>query len=353
VQAAPRQLRSVWLERLRSQGLTGRPATSAYDVVDRLLAVQAQDLRGARLAIRARTTGVDAHDVDAAIDDGSLVVGWLNRGTLHLVAREDYWWLHALTTPPLVTSNATRLRQEGVDADAADLGVRTILRALDRDGPLLRVELRDRVRAAGVRTDGQAMVHLLFLAALRGEIVRGSFRGGEQSWVRAGDWVTPKATRVEPAEALAELARRYLRGHAPASDRDLARWAGLPLRDARTGLSAIHAELAERPDGLLALKGRAARPSYPKPRLLGAFEPVLLGWASREDVLVSPPGKRLVTDNGLFRPFLFVDGQAVGTWRLRGQRVELEPFEPLDDPVTAALTKDAADVVRFLGLVST
>ena len=36
--------------------------------------------------------------------------------------------------------------------------------------------------------------------------------------------------------ALAELARRFLAGHAPADERDLAKWAGLPLRDARAGL---------------------------------------------------------------------------------------------------------------------
>ena len=343
-------LRAVWLQRVRSQGLTGRPARSAYDVVDRLVAVQAQDLRGARLAVRARSAEVTAADVDAAIDNGSLVVGWLNRGTLHLVRREDYWLLHALTTPPLATSNATRLRQEGVDAAAADRGVRVILQALDRDGPLLRAELRDRVRAAGVPVDGQAMVHLLFLAGLQGDVVRGPFRGREQTWVRSADSGTPKPARIDRDEALAELARRYLRGHAPASDRDLARWAGLPLRDARTGLAAIRDELAERPDGLLALKGRAPRPTRPATRLLGAYEPLLLGWTSREDVLVSASAKRLVTDNGLFRPFLFVDGQAAGTWRILGQRIELEPFEPLAPDVTAALTRDGDDVVRFLGL---
>ena len=46
-----------------------------------------------------------AADVDAALEDRTLVVSWLNRGTLHLVAAEDYWWLHPLTLPQLATSN--------------------------------------------------------------------------------------------------------------------------------------------------------------------------------------------------------------------------------------------------------
>ena len=76
----------VLAERLTSQLLSGQPATSAEEVTRHLLAVQAQDARGARLAIRVRTSGLTAADIDRALDDRSLVISWLNRGTLHLVA---------------------------------------------------------------------------------------------------------------------------------------------------------------------------------------------------------------------------------------------------------------------------
>jgi hypothetical protein len=136
---------------------------SAEDVAERLLAVQGQDPRGARLAVRARTTGLSAADVDRALtEDRSLLITWLNRGTLHLVRSEDYPWLHALTTPPLLTSSSRRLRQEGVSADAAERGVETIERSLGEEGPLTRAQLRERLDSAGVRTEGQALVHLLF-----------------------------------------------------------------------------------------------------------------------------------------------------------------------------------------------
>ncbi len=46
------------LVRLAAQGLTNRKARSAAEVVRHLLAVQAQDPRGARLAVRSRTTGL-------------------------------------------------------------------------------------------------------------------------------------------------------------------------------------------------------------------------------------------------------------------------------------------------------
>ena len=82
--------------RLRAQLLTGTPARDAVAVAERLLATQAQDPRGARLAVRARTRGLTAADVDRELTDRrSLLITWLNRGTLHLVRSEDYSWLHA------------------------------------------------------------------------------------------------------------------------------------------------------------------------------------------------------------------------------------------------------------------
>jgi hypothetical protein len=102
--------------RLVSQGLAGPTLGTGADgpvaVARRLLATQAQDPRGARLAIRARTRATTAADVDRALsDERSLVVTWLNRGTLHLVAREDYPLLQALTAPPLQTTVAASVRR--------------------------------------------------------------------------------------------------------------------------------------------------------------------------------------------------------------------------------------------------
>jgi len=56
--------------------------------------------------------------------------------------------------------------------------------------------------------------------------------------------------------ALSELARRFLAGHGPGDDRDLAKWAGITLGDARRGLRSVSAELEELPGGLVDLAGR-------------------------------------------------------------------------------------------------
>lgn len=338
--------RVVTAERCAAQLLHGEPAGSAGEVAGRLLAIQAQDPRGARLAIRARSAGLSASDVDSALARRSLIVTWLNRGTLHLVRAEDYWWLHSLTTPQLRTGNSRRLAQEGVPPEHAERGVAAVRAALAADGPLTRAQLRERVAAAGVRTEGQAMVHVLALASMRGLIVRGPVAGRDQAFVLVRDWLGAPPTAISRAAALGELARRYLAGHAPAADRDLAQWAGIGLRDARLGLARCGA--AQRADGLAELPGSARRAAaeLPPPRLLGAFDPLLLGWASRDPIVGQ--NRRIVTVNGLFRPFALAGGRAVATWSITGGQVVLAPFAPLDPQTREALQADAADVTRFL-----
>jgi DNA glycosylase AlkZ-like len=339
---------AVTAQRCAAQRLSGDPAVSAEQVAERLLAIQAQNLRGARLTVRARSTGLSVSDVDGALTQRrSLIITWLNRGTLHLIRTQDYWWLHPLTTPQLRAGNSRRLAQEGVPPEHAERAVATVAAALTTDGPLTRAQLRERVAAAGVRTEGQAMVHILALASIRGLIVRGPVTAGDQAFVLVQDWLGAPPRAVGREVALGELARRYLAGHAPAADRDLAQWAGIGLRDARLGLAQCGA--VQRADGLAELPAnpRRAAAALPPPRLLGAFEPLLLGWASRDPIV--GPHKRIVTVNGLFRPFALAGGRAVATWTISGGQVALEPFGRLDGQTEAALAADAADVIRFLG----
>jgi Winged helix DNA-binding domain len=340
----------VAARRLTAQFLAGPQARSPVEVAERLLAVQGQDPRGARLAVRARTTGLTAADVDRALTrDKSLLITWLNRGTLHLIRSEDYWLLHRLTAKSQFQVGSGRiLARLGVSAAAADRAVEVAERALAADGPLTRAQLADRLVASGLPSASGAALQVMILASLRGIAVRGPMIGPQHAYVHVRDWLGPPPSAPEPDAALAWLARRYLAGHGPAADHDLAKWAGLPVTWARRGLSAIAAELADRSDGLAELASAPAGPPEPPPRLLGAFDPVLLGWSSRAAVL----GDRqdVVTVNGLFRPLALVSGRAAGIWAYRRGQVELDPFEPLPAGVAAALAVEADDVLRFLGV---
>ena len=347
-----RAMTTLTRARLHSQLLSGDRATRPVDVAARLLAIQGQDPRGARLAIRVRSTGLTAADVDRTLTvERSLVITWLNRGTLHLVRSEDYPWLHALTAGRQATWNSRRLGQLGVSPDEADRAIATIERALEADGPSTRDQLRERIAATGVTTDAQAWVHILSRASIRGLIVRGPMIGRDHAFVLVRDWLGSAAANATAAfdrdRALAELARRYLAGHGPATDVDLAAWAGLPLGEARRGLRAIGGEIEESDGGLLDLSGRAAVPELPPPMLLGPFDPLLHGWKSREFVVGDHAG--VITSNGIFRPFALVHGHVVATWRFAGGRVSIDRLESIPPESEKALEAEARAVARYFG----
>jgi hypothetical protein len=258
------------------------------------------------------------------------------------------------------------LAREGFSRDEAERGIGLIERFLIEEGPLSRGRLRERLKDRGVRTDGQATVQLLFAAANRGLAVLGPVAGGEHLFAHPGEWfgAEPAPLAGERRDlALAEMARRYLRGHGPATERDLVKWSGLPLRDAHMGLRAIAAELVELEGDLLDLADR--RPSafqleaqwgaesLPS-RLLAGFDPCLLGWRERQPFVrpedepaVIPPG------GGIFRAIATVDGVAAATWGLRRERdrisVRVDTFAPFAPEVEAAIAAEVADVARFEG----
>ena len=93
--------------RLRAQGLSGEPGeggqagagggADATAVVDRMFALQGQDLPGVLWSLGLRTDGADRSAVRAAFDAGALVRTWPFRGTLPVLASADVGWVLALT----------------------------------------------------------------------------------------------------------------------------------------------------------------------------------------------------------------------------------------------------------------
>lgn len=345
--------RPIRRRRAVAQLLGTSGARTPVEVVEHLLAVQSQELRSARLAIRARTAGLTASDVDAALGARELVVAWLGRGTLHLVRADDYPWLWGLTAPTHVVPNRRRLAQLGITPTVTARAVTEIERAVDRDGPQTRAELAERLDRLGVPARGQSMPHLLMEASIAGSIVRGPMRGRRQAFVHTRDWLGAVPRPLEGDDrirALTELVHRYLRGHGPATPADAAAWAGLPQRDIRAGIDAIDGGLVEERGGMLDLAGRRPRQERLEPRLLPSFDPYLLGWRTRELVI---PAERAgdVVWGGVIRATAVVDGTVAGTWRSERRggrlRVELERWRSLADGEEAALAREAADVARF------
>jgi hypothetical protein len=354
------------LLRLRSQRLTGNRPSDVHELVRVMGGIQAQDTAASRLAVRPRGAGLEARAVrDACNRERSLVRTWAMRGTLHMVTAEDVGWLVALLGPVFATANRRRRLQLGLDEDTCARGLRAIAKVL-ADGPLPRGELVSRLAGEGVVVDprSQAPAHLVAYAAMEGLVCRGpDLDDDEPTYVLLDDWVGSGSALLDPEAALAELTRRYLGAHGPATPADLAAWAGIAAGRARRGFELVAGELVEveaagAPAWTLGV-ATVPRPVRGRPcvRLLYRFDDYLLGWRGRDLVLSPRFARRINAGGGWIHPAVVVDGRVVGTWRLdsgAGDRltVAVEPFEPLDGALPG-LEDEAADLGRFLGAAAT
>jgi hypothetical protein len=343
--------------RLAAQRLHRPGRSSATELVRHLTGVQAQVLSAAALALRARTEGLTSERVaEARVHDRSIVLTWAMRGTLHLITAEDYGWLVPLVLGPRVPHAHRRLREEGVTAAQSDVAVRSIERMLERNGPLGRSEIAERLRRRGIRTEGQAIAHLLWLAAARGVICHGPARGPDQRFVLVRDWLgEPEPMEREPA--LAELAVRYLAAHGPSEPADLALWSGIAVADAKRAWTSIEDRLVEvRTINRIRWSLRSPAGGAPRRlvRLLPAFDEYLLGWKDRETAVPIEHRTEVNRGGGWIRPVLLVDGRAVGTWSTdrtsNALRLEVRPFSPPETWIRSAIDAEAQDLGEFLGL---
>lgn len=342
----------VALLRLVAQGLAGPREPDAASVVRRLLALQAQDLRGALVSVALRAGDPDLGGVRTALERGAVVRSWPVRGTLHLAPAEDLGWLLALTTERLLRGAAARRAALGVDEALVERAREVVVDALRGGRGLGRDAVLGLWERAGVLGEGRRVpqrgYHLLWTLSQTGTTCWGPLLGGgtdEQALVLLDEWV-PAPRRLEREEALGELARRYFRAHGPASVADLARWCGLVARDvragaalARPGLLAVEHDGAEllmdpaTPEHLAACRREARRTL-----LLPGFDEVVLGYADRSATVPAEHADRICPGgNGVFLGTVVTGGRAVATWRRTGRRtgpaVVAAPFADLPPAV--------------------
>jgi hypothetical protein len=251
--------------RLHTQHLVTPYAVSAREVVGSLLAVQAENPSQAAWAVASRTQNPDQADLAALLDDGAVLRTHVLRPTWHFVRAEDIGWLLDLTGPRVRRVTGQQLRvTHGLDERSIDQAVTAVTQVLASRGQLTRAQLADELRERGIRSSGQMLMILLAHVELDGLICSGQVAGGEHTYALMDERV-PSPRRLGRTEALAELARRYFTGHGPATERDLAYWATLPLTDVRAGLQEVRDQLDSfQHDGRTFWHSPGAAPSGPQ-----------------------------------------------------------------------------------------
>ena len=343
--------------RLASQHIGASGLATPGGVVRWMLAMQAQDLPGAKWSVGVRAPQTSEAAVEAAFDSGEIVRSWPMRGTLHLVPADDLGWMLELTAPRALRSAASRRAALGIAEADTERAREIAVASLSGGRSLTRAAILASIAAGGVSAEGQRGYHLLWYLAQTGTLVLGAARGRQQTFTLLDEWVRAPR-RLERDEALGELAYRYFRSHGPATARDLARWSGLTMADVKRGLAISGGLLTQLDlDGVryhLAPETLAHAPAAARAHLLPGFDEYLLGYQDRSAALAPEESGHVVPGgNGMFKPTVVADGEVVGTWRrtLTAGGVEVEPllWGPLRGDLRGALVEAVAAYGAFLG----
>ncbi|QDB79781.1 winged helix DNA-binding domain-containing protein [Georgenia sp. 311] len=348
--------RDVARWRLATQRLVAPHHGSVLDVVTGLLAVQAENRGQSGWSVASRTSGRTAGELDELLAEGAVVRTHVLRPTWHYVAAADVDWLLRLTAPRNRPVFERQLADLGLTSAVLDRAGVVVLEHLATEPDRDRTELAAVVAAHGIALTGHAFMLFLGLLELDRLIVSGRERGTTHTYARYADRVVAPS-RFDREEALAELAWRYLGGHGPATERDLAYWATLTLTDARRAIAASRHRLASfEHDGRTFWHDPAGAPpsgeeQEPAGHLLLLLDEIYRGYQDSRMVLdvagIVPRGRETAIGIAL------VGGQIVGSMRRTlgsTVRFDVEAYRPLGPVELAALEAAAARYASYLDL---
>lgn len=278
--------------------------------------------RAALLSIHARVAGTTPD----AWADPALVQLWGPRFSVYVVAAED---VAPFTLGRLSDAGPSRRTAEDLAARLHDLlGGR-------------RMRYDEAGHALGIHPNA------LRYAATTGTVLL-RWEGARLPVV----WTAPRPD-VDPVDARAELARRFLHVLGPSTAAAFARWAGVGAVDARDAFAALARETiaARTPIGegrILASDETAFRgaPGPPAPaRLLPSGDTFVLLWGRDRALLVEDERRQAELWTPRVWPgALLVNGAIAGTWRRAGARVDIDPWRRLTGTEREAVEAEAASL---------
>src|SRR5262245_36023282 len=305
--------------RLTNQHIASPGSKKPDDVVRWLVAVQAQDYAGAKWALGLRLKSATENDIEQALTAGSILRTHLMRPTWHFVTPADIRWLLALTAPRVHSINAHMYRKLELDDMIFKRSNATLAKAL-RDGQALtRDELRSVLERAGVAVNGDLRMSYLMMRAELDAIVCSGPRRGKQFTYALLDERTPQPRTLARDEALVELARRYFVSRGPATVQDFAKWSGLTVIDARSGLEGVKRQLqcevvADRSYWFPTSIPNAGNAS-PNAHLLSIYDEYISGYKDRSALVQKSHAAKLSGLGNALSYIVVIDGQIVGTWK--------------------------------------
>ena len=349
-------------------------------VVRDMTGAQAQLPSAAQISLWARLRDLQITQLEDAFKKRALVKASCMRRTLFFVPSTELA-IFVRGTARRAEKEIRWARGKGVPDRAIDAAIAAALGALDE--PRTRSEIAERAcRALGVQMQSfqgggwgsrrklaavpvghltYPVVELLHLAAARGVVCYGPYRGNEPTFVRADAWI-PRWKDVPGEQAERDLLRLYLKAFGPATAPDFAMWSGITLTEAREIWRREQAHLASvNVEGWTAellrqdLKELAGTEfERPLVRLLPYFDTFLLGHKERNHLMAARHRPNVYRPQGWIAPIVLVDGRVTAVWEHAREgkrlRVKVTKFEKLSRHVAADIREEAQHLGRFLGI---
>ncbi len=320
--------------RVLSQQLEKKNFTTAKEIVGWMGAMQAQDYFMVKWAVGIRLPNSTDRDIETAIDRGEVIRTHLLRPTWHLVSAADIHWMLELTAHQIKATLKSRHSELGLSEEIMLQSNALIRQALSDGNHLTRNEILSVLDRNGVPTDENRAYHLLLRAELDGIICSGMSKGKNPTYALLEERV-PKPTPLSRETALANLAIRYFVSHGPATLQDFGWWSGFPVNDATRALEMAKPGLVSEKIGpqVYWFSNSTSVPARDTEKvcLLPAYDELLISYKDRSASLPFEKFKKAVSDNGIFRPVILVNGQVVGLWKRDSKKdkviVEAELFK--------------------------
>jgi Winged helix DNA-binding domain len=315
----PRHLNRALLARQLLLERVDRPIT---EVVEQVGGLQTQYSPSGYVGLWTRIPAFRRERLTAALEDRSIVQATLQRTTIHMVSRREFW---------AYSLGIRRARRAWGRRVHADVPPATTEAGAER----LREALAEGPRAA--RELGDVASGFLGLVGLWVDLVRVPPSG---TWDRrradrlalAEAWVGPP--EITEADGMRHLVRAYLRGFGPAPWGDIGRWAGVPVTDLRAAGEGID------PSATATWPGASCSTS-PTPRCRTRTRPrrsascpigtaTLLVHARRTQVLPEVHRARVFSTRNPFSVgTVLVDGAVAASWTVRDGCVIVDPVRKL------------------------
>jgi hypothetical protein len=319
-------------------------------IADALVALHSTDPATVYLSAMTRMAHPSIEAVDDAIyEQRSLIRHHGMRRTLWLATPPVVRLIHAAATRALVEPERRRtaglLRASGITDPEGWLAEaeEQVLDDLRRHGPSTAREVGQRVEklqhklslAPGKRYAATQSAHtrVLTILGFTGKMLRarpeGGWPSGTYRYAAAESWLPGGLGDLDPREAAAELAERWLRRFGPATTADLQWWMGWTTartKRALTDCEAMEADLGGRPAWLAVNDDPSPEPE-PWVAVLPGLDPSTMGWKQREWYLPDAAAD-CFDSNGNGGPTLWVDGRIVGAWaQTREGQIHTHYFE--------------------------